>query len=77
MWGDDPKAAREIGEAWQAANSVIAASGAAATILLDNPLQRAARDLPAIRMHPARNLRIATQSYGQAGLRLQSKDLLL
>jgi Acyl-CoA dehydrogenase, C-terminal domain len=76
MWGDEPKAAREIGEAWQAANNVIAASGAA-TILLDNPLQRAARDLPAIRMHPARNLRIATQSYGQAGLRLQSKDLLL
>ena len=46
MWRYDPKAAREIGEAWQAANSVIAASGAAATILLDNPLQRAARDLP-------------------------------
>jgi len=61
----------------EAANRVIAASGGAATIFLDNRLQRAARDLPAIRMPPVGNLRIASQSHGQATFGLESEHLLL
>jgi 3-hydroxy-9,10-secoandrosta-1,3,5(10)-triene-9,17-dione monooxygenase len=69
-------AARAIDEAWQAVNSVIAVSGGTA-IFLDNPLQRAARDLLAIRVHPAGNLGIASRSYGQVAFGLESEDLML
>ena len=48
-------ATRAIDAAWQAGNMVMAASGGTA-IFLDNPLQRAVRDLMAIRVHPAGNL---------------------
>lgn len=69
-------AARAIDQAWQAVNRVIAVSGGTA-IFLDNPLQRAARDLLAIRVHPAGNLGNASQSYGQVAFGLESEDLLL
>jgi hypothetical protein len=69
-------AARAIDEAWRAGNLVVAASGGSA-IFLDNPLQRAARDLLAIRVHPAGNLGQASRSYGRLAFGLESEDLLL
>ena len=69
-------AARAIDEAWQAGNTVIAASGGTA-IFLDNPLQRAVRDLLAIRVHPADNLGSASRSYGRLAFGLENQDLFL
>jgi len=69
-------ASRAIDEAWQAANTVIAASGGTA-IFLDNPLQRAVRDLLAIRVHPAGNLGRASRSYGRLAFGLENEDPFL
>lgn len=69
-------ASRAIDEAWQAANTVIAASGGTA-IFLDNPLQRAVRDLLAIRVHPAGNLGRASRSYGRLAFGLENQDPFL
>ena len=69
-------AARAIDEAWQAANTVIAASGGTA-LFLDNPLQRAVRDLLAIRVHPAGNLGRASRSYGRLAFGLENEDPFL
>jgi len=69
-------ASRAIDEAWQAGNMVMAASGGTA-IFLDNPLQRAVRDLLAIRVHPAGNLGRASQSYGRLAFGLENQDPFL
>jgi 3-hydroxy-9,10-secoandrosta-1,3,5(10)-triene-9,17-dione monooxygenase len=69
-------ASRAIDEAWQAGNMVMAASGGTA-IFLDNPLQRAVRDLMAIRVHPAGNLGKASRSYGRLAFGLGNEDPFL
>ena len=69
-------ASRAIDEAWQAGNMVMAASGGTA-IFLDNPVQRAVRDLLAIRVHPAGNLGRASQSYGRLAFGLENQDPFL
>ncbi len=69
-------ASRAIDEAWQAANTVMAASGGT-SLFLDNPLQRAVRDLLAIRVHPAGNLGRASRSYGRLAFGLENEDPFL
>jgi len=69
-------AARAIDEAWQAGNTVMAASGGT-SLFLDNPLQRAVRDLLAIRVHPAGNLGKASRSYGRLAFGLENEDPFL
>jgi len=69
-------ASRAIDEAWQAGNMVMAASGGTA-IFLDNPLQRAVRDLLAIRVHPAGNLGKTSRSYGRLAFGLENEDPFL
>jgi hypothetical protein len=51
----------------------MAASGGTA-IFLDNPLQRAVRDLLAIRVRPAGNLGKASRSYGRLAFGLENQD---
>jgi 3-hydroxy-9,10-secoandrosta-1,3,5(10)-triene-9,17-dione monooxygenase len=69
-------ASKAIDEAWQAGNMVMAASGGTA-IFLDNPLQRAVRDLMAMRVHPAGNLGKASRSYGRLAFGLENEDPFL
>src|SRR5712692_2442733 len=69
-------ASRAIDEAWQAGNMVMAASGGT-SLFLDNPLQRAVRDLLAIRVHPAGNLGKASRSYGRLAFGLENEDPFL
>jgi 3-hydroxy-9,10-secoandrosta-1,3,5(10)-triene-9,17-dione monooxygenase len=68
--------ARAIDAAWQAGNTVMAASGGTA-IFLDHPLQRAVRDLLAMRLHPAANLGRASRNYGRLAFGLESEDSIL
>lgn len=56
--------ARAIDQSWRSGGIVMAASGGTA-ILLDNPIQRAMRDLMAIRLHPAANLGSTSRDYGR------------
>lgn len=60
----------------QGRNMVMAASGGT-TLFLDNPLQRAVRDLMAIRVHPAGNLGKASRSYGRLAFGLENQDPFL
>ena len=59
----------------QAGNMVRAAGGGTA-LFLDTPLQRAVRDLLAIRVHPAGNLGKASRSYGRLAFGLKNEDPL-
>jgi len=61
--------ARAIDQSWRSASIVMAASGGTA-ILLDNPIQRAMRDLMAIRLHPAANLGSTSREYGRLAFTL-------
>jgi hypothetical protein len=63
--------ANAIDQSWWAAGTVMAASGGTA-IFLNNPIQRAVRDLMAIRMHPAANLGSTARDCGRLAFTLEN-----
>lgn len=67
--------ARAIDQSWRSGGRVMAASGGTA-IMLDNPIQRAMRDLMAIRLHPAANLGSTSRDYGRSAFTSEDTENL-
>jgi len=65
--------ARAIDQSWRGGSIVMAASGGTA-ISLDNPIQRALRDLMALRLHPAANLGTTSRDYGRLAFTSEAEN---